>query len=244
VSVKPSQSASRVLAVLDLIAAHQPVGTSALAQLLGEDRSAVQRAVTTLADAGWVRIAPQPPTRWELSAHLFTIAHLPDSVADLTRRARPVLDSLRAQTGETVMLAIPEGNRFVVAEVAQSTHALRMALQVGQVIPPRESATGRACLPYLDERTQAAMLGRPADPVDLAEFAATRARGYALSAGDVMPGATNLAAAIFDGRHEPIAALVVSGPSERLTADRHVEIGLAVLRGAAELSRGGGAARN
>ena len=69
-AVKRSQSASRVLSILELVASHQPVGVSALAKLLGDDRSAVQRAVMTLADAGWSRVAPEPPARWELSAHL------------------------------------------------------------------------------------------------------------------------------------------------------------------------------
>jgi len=76
------------------------------------------------------------------------------------------------------------------------------------------------------------------DAKDHAEFAATRERGYGLSAGDVMPGATNLAAAIFGANAEPIAALVVSGPSDRLTPQRHDEIGTLVAQNAAALSRG------
>ena len=237
-AVKRSQSASRVLSVVELVAANQPIGVSALAKLLDDDRSAVQRAVMTLADAGWVRMAPEPPVRWELSPHLFTIAHLPDSTNALRQRARGVLESLRDQTAETVFLAIPDVARFVVIEVAESPHALRMATRVGQVILPHDSATGRAFLPYADAKRQAAMLGRAPDAADLAEFVATRARGYGLSAGDVMPGATNLAAPILDSHGEPVAALVVGGPSDRLTPQRHDEIGSLVARGAAALSRG------
>jgi IclR family acetate operon transcriptional repressor len=238
VPVKRSQSASRVLSVLELVAAHQPVGVSALARLLDDDRSAVQRAVMTLADAGWIRAAPEPPVRWELSAHLFTIAHLPDSASDLSQRARPVLEALRDETGETAFLAIPDVSRFVVIAMVESPHALRMASRVGQVILPQDSATGRAFLPYAEAARQAEMLGRAPTAADLAEFAATRARGYGLSAGDVMPGATNLGAAIFDSRGEPVAALVVSGPSERLTPARHDAVGALVARSAASLSRG------
>jgi IclR family acetate operon transcriptional repressor len=237
-AVKRSQSASRVLSVLELIASHQPLGVSALAKRLDDDRSAVQRAVMTLADAGWIRTAPEAPVRWELSPRVFTLAHLPDSASDLSQRARPVLDALRDETGETAFLAIPDVSRFVVIEVAESPHSLRMASRVGQVIQLRESATCRAFLPYADASRQAAMLGRAPAASDLAEFAATRARGYGLSAGDVMPGATNLGAAIFDSRGEPVAALVVSGPSERITSARHEEIGKLVVRGAASLSRG------
>lgn len=237
-AVKRSQSASRVLAVLELIASRQPVGVSALARLLGEDKSAVQRAVMTLADAGWVRIAPEPPTRWELTARVFTIAHLPDSGADLRERARRALEALRDETGETAFLAIPDVRRFVVIAAVESEEMLRMAVRLGQVIPVRESATGRAVLPYLGRERQAAMLGVEPDAAAIADFAATRRRGYGLSVGDVRQGSTNLAAPIFDGTGQPMAAIAISGPSERITADRHAGIGALLVEAAHRLSRG------
>ena len=86
--VKRNQSLARALSVLELIASRQPIGVSALAKLLEEDRSAVQRVVMTLADARWIRLAPERPVRWELSAHMFTIAHLSFSSSSLGQRAR------------------------------------------------------------------------------------------------------------------------------------------------------------
>ncbi len=237
-AVKRSQSGSRVLTIFELVAAHQPIGVSALARLIGDDRSAVQRGVLTLADGGWIRLAPEPPVRWELSAHIFTLASLPDSISQLRQRARPTLEQLRQQTGETVFLAVPDATRFVVVEAMESTHALRMSSRVGMVIEPHHSSTGRAVLPYLDEASQTAMLGHAPTAQDRAEFAVTEARGYGLSAGDIMPGATNLAAPIFGTNGGPVAALVVSGPSDRLTPKRHDEVGALVSRAAASLSRG------
>jgi IclR family acetate operon transcriptional repressor len=237
-AVKRSQSATRVLSIFELVAAHQPIGVSALAKLTGEDRSAVQRAVLTLADAGWIRLAPDPPVRWELSAHIFTIASLPDSILLLRQRSRSILDSLRDQTGETVFLAIPDTTRFVVVESAESPHALRMATRVGMVIEPEQSSTGRAFLPYLSEERQAAMLGHSPTSGEKAQFAATLTRGYGLSADDIMPGVTNIAVPILGVAGEPIAALAVSGPSERITVERHDAIGRLLGIAAASLSRG------
>lgn len=241
-AVKPSHSAARVLSVLEQVALRQPIGVSALAKLLGEDKSAVQRAVVTLADAGWIRVAPEPPTRWELTAHIFAVAHLPHSSDGLRQRARPILEALRDRTGETAFLAIPDSYRFVVIEAAESLHSLRMALRVGQTTPVRESATGRALLPYFSPARQAAMLGEAPDAALIAVFAETRARGYGLSVGEVLKGSTNIAAPVFsdpilgdDG--EPVAAITVSGPSDRLTADRHAEVGALVAQAAQGLSR-------
>jgi IclR family acetate operon transcriptional repressor len=238
-AVKRSQSASRVLAALELIAAHQPIGVSALARLLGEDKSAVQRAVMTLFDAGWIRAAPEPPTRWELTAHMFTLANLPHSANDLRLRARRMLEALRDEIGETVFLAVPDIGRFVVIEVAESLHTLRAALRVGEIIPVRGSATARALLPYLTPERLATTLGGEApDPADLAEFAATRARGYGLSVGGVMQGSTIVAASIFDTDGQPIAAIGITGPSDRITPDRHDKVGALASECARNLSRG------
>jgi DNA-binding IclR family transcriptional regulator len=235
--VKRSQSATRTLSILELIASQQPITVSAIARLLNEDRSAVQRAVMTLADQGWIQTTTDPPPRWELSAHLFAIAHLPFSSNDLRERARRVLEELRDQTCETVMLAIPDVTRFIIIEVAESRHTLRMASRIGEVITPRGSATGRAVLPYLEAGRQAIMLGRPPGKAEKAEFMRTRDRGWALSVDEVMQGATNLASAVFDVHGQPMGALVISGPTERLTGDRHDKIGGLVAQAARKLSR-------
>jgi IclR family acetate operon transcriptional repressor len=238
-AVKRSQSATRVLSVLELVAARHPIGVSAIAKLLDDDRSAVNRAVMTLADAGWIRPAHGAGARWELSPRLFAIAHLPDNLNDLRARGRVVVERLRDRTDETVFLAIPDVNRFLVIESAESPHALRMSSRVGQVFHSPDSATGRALLPYFDAERQAMMLGHAPSTDDIAEFAATRARGYSLSAGDVMLGVTNLAAAVFDTQAEPVAALVLTGPSDRVLPERHAELGALLAEGAAWLSRDG-----
>jgi IclR family acetate operon transcriptional repressor len=237
-AVKRSHSALRVLGVVEQIAAHQPIGVSALARLLGEDKSAVQRAVMTLADAGWIRTAPDPPARWELSAHIFTIAHMPHSANDLRQRARRTLEALRDETAETVFLAIPDIGRFIVIEVAESPHTLRAALRVSEIISIHRTATARAVLPYLSPERLATILGREVlAPADLAEFGATRARGFGLSADGVMLGSTIVAAPIFDSDGQPIASIGVSGPSERITPDRHASFGALAVAAALSLSR-------
>ena len=59
-AVKPLQSLARALGAIDAIAEHQPVGLSALARALDEDKSALQRVLVTLHAAGWI---PTPNIR-------------------------------------------------------------------------------------------------------------------------------------------------------------------------------------
>lgn len=236
-AVKQSQSAARAFLIFELIAAHQPIGLTALARSLGEDRSAVQRALKTLASAGWIQPSPIAPNSWELSPRMFTIAHLPHSAEDLRHRARPVLEHLRDAFGETAFLAIPDRDRFVIVELRESSHSHRAFLRVTEIAPVRGSASGRAVLPYLSLEKQQVMLGEQPTDVDLAQFAEARTRGYGISAGEIQPGATNIAAAIFDIHGEPIAALGLSGPAERITPERHATAGALVMQGARSLSR-------
>src|SRR5579862_3484936 len=111
-AVKRSQSAARVLAALECIARHPAIGVSELARLLPANKSAVQRAVMTLADAGWVRTAPGTAGKWQLTAHILSLAHVGHMSNDLRRRAREVLETLRDQSGETVLLVVPDIRRF------------------------------------------------------------------------------------------------------------------------------------
>jgi len=238
VPVKRSQSASRVLTVLEGIARQQPVGVSDLARVLDADKSAVQRAIMTLADAGWIGSASGTPGKWQLTAHILALAHMGTVSNDLRQRARSALEALRDASGETVLLTVPDIRRFVVIDALESRQMLRTVPHIGLSVPVRGSATSRAVLPYMSREQQVEFLGKAPDTRLLADFAATLKNGYAVSDGDVLQGSVNIAAPILEMDGYPVGAVVVSGPSERLTAARHRKIGDMVLRTARALSRG------
>jgi IclR family acetate operon transcriptional repressor len=240
-AVKPSQSASRVLAVLENVAEYQPIGISELARLLDEDKSAVQRALATLAQEGWIRTTPGKPTRWELTPRIHEVAQAAQGSHDLRHRARPALQALRDATGETICLNVPSRDRFVVAEVVESRHYLRVVLAPGAIVPALASATGRAVLPYLSPDRQSAFLGGPPDATELAAFRQTIDRGYAVSRDLVVEGYTNIATAVFEPDGRPVGAVVMTGPNDRLPPADHERIGALVSAAAARLSRGDGA---
>lgn len=238
VSVKRSQSGSRVLTVLEAIAHHQPIGIRALARLLDEDKSAIQRAVATLADEGWIRTCSEPPARWEVTAHILVVARAAQGSSDLRRRARPLLERLCDDTGETAFLAVPDLKNFVIVDVVESRQMLRMVPHVGIAVSARNTATGRALLPFMEPARQTALLGAEPDQPLLDSFELTRARGYAISEGEINIAATNIAAPVFDYEGKAVGAIVVCGPKERLTPAQHDAIGQAAASTARELSHG------
>jgi len=239
-AVKPSQSGARILCALERIASHQPVGLSDLARLLGTNIAATQRAIATLSEEGWIRIAPGGGSRWELTGHIHAVARHAHGNHDLRRRSRPALEELWKQTGESVLLNVPDGDRFIVIDVLESPHFLRSAPPVGLTIPAPHSATARSMLPYFPPGQQCEFIGAAPDAGLRADFALTDQRGFTVSMGEVAPGSTNVAAPIFEWDGRPVGAVLLSAPSERAPAEDCEALGKLVAETARRLSRGTG----
>jgi IclR family transcriptional regulator, acetate operon repressor len=236
--VKPSQSAARVLSALERIAQNQPLGVSDLARLLDTNIAAAQRDIATLAEQGWIRTASGMPAKWELTAHIHSVAQHAYGNHDLRRRARGALQALWKETGESVLLNVPDGNKFIVIDVLESPHYVRSAPPIGLVVAARGSATARAMLPYMTPAQQFEFLGEPPDATMIREFSETVARGYAVSRGDVFAGSTNIAAPIFEMDGSPIGVVLISVPNDRASAQEEARLGAMVLATASRLSRG------
>jgi IclR family acetate operon transcriptional repressor len=222
--------------VFEAVAANQPVGVAALSRILGIDKSAVQRALVTLSEQGWIQAREDQMTRWEISLRVLGIAHSSRAKSDLRHTIQLVLEQLATQTGETAIFNEPDGARLVVSQVAESKQPLRMAPRIGTVIPARDSATGRILLPFLSRERQVELLGEPPDAAFLDLLDTCRARGYAAS-NEVNSPAVTIAAPVFEVDGRPIGAVAISGPAERMPPDSHPRSAELVCQAANLLSR-------
>ncbi|GAB2631961.1 IclR family transcriptional regulator [Prescottella soli] len=238
ISVKTLGTLARGLRVIEAIAAHQPIGLTELSRVLDEDKSALQRTLATLHDAGWIRPLPDSPPRWEVSTKPLTVAGLALASSTLPTRARPLLGSLRDATSETAHLALVDESAIVVVDVAEGKQIVRTTLQIGQIHPPEASAAGRAICSRLSPEARTALAAHPEALLSDTEYAEIVTRGWSLCEGAVRPGSTSIAAAVLDSTGTPIGAVVVSGPDTRLTPNRYTEVGALARDAAAEL-RGG-----
>lgn len=222
--VQELQSVRRAFTTLEAIATHQPVGLTELCHLLEEDKSAMQRVLVTLAGAGWIRPAPVEGARWELSDRPVVVAGQAQRRSGFLARVRPAIEQLRDATGESVLLAAPDGDRFVVVDVAESRQLVRSVPRVGMVLPNDRSAAALACYAQWPDDQVAAFLGRPPDAALAEEIARTRRRGWALNHGRVDPGLTSIAAPVVRHDGVAIASLVLSAPSDRIPRTSHARI--------------------
>ncbi|HEX7856327.1 MAG TPA: IclR family transcriptional regulator [Sphingobium sp.] len=237
-ATKTISSGARILKVLEAIAAHQPVGPRTLARVLEDDKSAVHRALMTLAEQGWITPSAASKGRWEISRRIMTVADRAHGGYDLKRRARPVLEKLRDETSESVTLIVSELGRLVIGDVIESREMLRVVPPVGAIVAIQRSAGGRAILSQLKPGRWKDLLGKEPDVPTQRIFAETKKRGYSISEREIDPGATALGAAISDYDGTPYAAISIIGPFDRLSRERFEEAGGLVVEAAKALSRG------
>jgi len=231
------------LKVLEALADHQPIGVRALARLLEDDKSAIQRALTTLAGEGWVQQTDEKRVRWQVAPRIMAVADKAYGGYDLKRRARPALEKLRDLCGETVTLAVPDVIGIVIADVVESLELLRVVFPVGTPVAVERSAAGRAIMSRLAPAHRAELLGRIPDAALSAICAATRDRGYAISEQETLVGATSLGSPLLDYDGHPCGAICVIAPSERLDRSRYHTIGALIIETARNLSPGAAGAR-
>ncbi|MGP0028955.1 MAG: IclR family transcriptional regulator [Acidimicrobiales bacterium] len=211
-AVKHVQSAARVLATFEALAEHQPIGVSALSRLLADDKSGVQRALMTLADAGWIERVGDGG-QWEVTSRVLGLAQ---RRSGLRERARATLEALRDETDETIILNVPESGQIVVLDVIESNQLVRTAPHIGLAVPATESAAGQAILAHLPDTEVGPYVDGAPGPRLPARLAEVRRRGWAVNAGDVTPGARAVGAAILDADQWAIASITVSAPADRM----------------------------
>jgi DNA-binding IclR family transcriptional regulator len=230
--VKQVQSATRVLAVFEAVAGHQPIGVSALARLVGDDKSAVQRALMTLADAGWIARA-EGGGQWQVTARVLVMVQ---RRSGLVERARASLETLRDETNETVILNVPDEGRILVLDVIESNQLVRTSPSIGFAVPAATSAAGHAILAYLPSEEVSQYVGPGPDERLARRLAEVRRRGWGVNAGDVTPGARAVGAPILDAERRAIASITISAPADRMPADIQDALGLMVVATARRLS--------
>ena len=224
-----------MLAVLEAVAVYQPVGLSDLIRILGQEKSAIHRALTTLCVEGWIRRVPDSDSKWETTTHMLVVAHEAERRSDFRQRARSVLEQLHDDTGESVLLAGIDLDRVVTLDVVESSQLMRTVPRIGMVIPPM-SAAGQAALAHIDPAGVHAFLGEPPSSQILGTLQEVRSRGWSLNYGDIAESASAVAAAVLDRRGLPTAVVAISAPTERMPVSIHGQMGRLVVDAARQLS--------
>ncbi|SDS39274.1 IclR family transcriptional regulator [Microlunatus soli] len=218
------QSVERAFFLLELLADNGDLSLTELSNSIELPAPTTHRLLKTLVSLGYVRQLPN--RRYSLGLGLVRMAGRVDT--QFGPVAKPHLELLARETGESANLAVLESDMMVYIAQAPSPHAMRMFTEVGHRAYTHSTGVGKAILAQLPEQQVDRIVGRagmPAattktivDPAKLrTELARVRRQGYAMDNGEQENGVSCYAVPVTG---VPISmAISISGPAFRITKD-------------------------
>jgi IclR family transcriptional regulator, KDG regulon repressor len=218
----------KALDVLDMVAG---LGRAVrFSELLAQGvypKATLYRFLQTLTHQGMLSYDPDRGT-YALGVRLVRLAHAAWAQSSLAPIARPYLDELAAETGETIHLAQMDLGQVLYVDKRNATRPVEMFAQAGKVGPAYCTGVGKAMLAYLPDEALARALERQSfhrhTPTTLdtpaalkVELAAIRARGHAFDREEHEAGIICCAVPILSRSGRAIGALSVTSTTERTT---------------------------
>ncbi len=210
----------------------KPLSVADIVEAFSWPRSSAFNIVSTMVEYGYLyqpepRGGYYPTSKWlELALDLSRFQPLPESVHEL-------LIDLMKRTGETVMLAAPEGTSVTLLDVVETPADIRYIVNVGQRLPIHVTAAGRAILAQYSAAERAATLNRikyrsyekeafmTPESVE-ADIQESAAKGWYVNPGVYQSGVAGVAVPFPFGDRR--YAIVLGGPVSRIEG-RSEELG-------------------
>ena len=128
---------------------HRPYGITELARTLGISTNGVFRILRCLAQRGYAEA--DPAGGYQLGTKFFTLGMQLQARFDLRRRARPHLERLCEQSGETVQLYSLQGSHALVLDCVTPAASSFLQVLPGSRMEIHASAFSKAILAFLPE---------------------------------------------------------------------------------------------
>jgi DNA-binding IclR family transcriptional regulator len=159
-------------------------------------------------------------------------------------QANQLADDLAAKTGETASVGVLDAGQILYIAIARGQQDMGIASAPGTRHPAYCTSLGKAVLADLPGEVVLEVL-RKDPPVQLTpntvtniadlqrDLATIRRRGYSIDNEERTPGVVCIGAAIRDHKGDPVGALSISGPAERMRDKGLETLGVAVSTTAA-----------
>ena len=242
-----NQSLTRALTLLARLS-ETPSGLSLtdLSYQLGMPTATVHRLLSTFEEFDFVE-QPAEQGLWFVGLKAFTVGNAFLHRRDFVAAARPHMQALVDQCGETVNLGVIDDGEAVFISQVESREMMRMIVRLGSRSPIHASGVGKALLANMPEQDLASALQQRGlarytersidNPTRLRkELQRIRQLGYALDDEEHAIGLRCVASAIFDENGQALGAISLSGPKARVTDGRLDELGIAVRQCADEIT--------
>ncbi|WP_417818073.1 IclR family transcriptional regulator [Tritonibacter scottomollicae] len=216
----------KALEVLDQVAEYgRPVRFGELLAASPHPKATLYRLIQTLTNQGMLRFDEVQQT-YSPGLRLVRLAHAAWRQSSLAPVARPYLDALSAEVGETIHLAQLDHGQVLYVDKRNARTPIEMFSQAGKIGPGYCTGVGKAMIAHLDEdaredaiRRQAFFqhtphtLGKEAD--FRADLDSIRAQGIAFDREEHEPGIICIAAPILSSKGRVMGGLSITSSTER-----------------------------
>ncbi|OEV05362.1 IclR family transcriptional regulator [Streptomyces oceani] len=240
------QSVDRAVTILGLLARHEELGATDLAEELGVHKSTAFRLALALEQRGLVEQAADRG-KYRLAHGIVRLGGAASAQLDITRESRRVCRDLAEELGEGVNLAVIDGTEAIHVSQVRGLGSISAYNWVGQQTPLHATSSGKVLLAYEPVATVDAVLARGlerftghtlAGAAELrAELAEVRERGWGSTAEEYEVGLNAIACPVHGVGDAVVAALSISGPSYRLPPRLFPAVARSIAAGAEEIGR-------
>ncbi len=245
-----ARTIGRVLKVFELLAgAQKPLRLVDVSKALNVPASSAHALLQQLVKYNYIQMLED--RRYSQSSGLVVLASRVLSGVQLTNIARPFLDRLSGESGESIYLGMRTPQGIVYVDSIEATYGLVSRVPLGSLRPLHASSSGRVFLAFgVQQENLDTFLGpnplvaytshTPVDKIELRRLLKrTRSEGCAVNEQAMIDKVYGVSAPIFDARGSLSGTLTLSGPDTRFIPKREFLI-QSVKDTAAAISRAAG----
>ncbi|MEX0869706.1 MAG: IclR family transcriptional regulator, partial [Nitriliruptoraceae bacterium] len=208
-----SRTLARGLALLTALGDEADGATvSGLAEATGLDRAVLYRLLDTLTTEGFVT-RDSESRKYRLGLSILELGVRAAQGLEVRRLAAPALRALSEDTNETACLAVRDRDDLVIVEVIEpDDRFVQVNYRIGHRHPLGIAAHGKALLAFLP------------DGANKPELQSVRQRGVAFTRDELEPGASGVAAPVFDHTGRAVAAVGIVAPTPRVSEPESIAL--------------------
>lgn len=237
------QSVAKAMSLLDLLAkTSQPMTLAEISQITNLPKSTVHGLLATMRE--YSVVSQDREGRYSLGIRLFEYGCMLSSSWTILDRARPFIQHISYETGQTVFLSILDRGEVITLDHADSRIGLEVTAEVGCRLPVHCTSQGKLFLAFMHDEERREILQRTqlAEYTSLtitsekaleAELEQIRVQGYAVENGEYKTGLRSVSAPIFDMDGEVRYAIGIIGMFRQIESEQFAKA-IEVVRETAE----------
>jgi len=238
----------RALQMLELLAKY-PTGLNIteISNHLDFPKNSTFRIATTLLNLGYLN-RDDSTKAFSLSGKLLSLGYSAISDQNLVEKSIDIMRELRDVLKETVLIAVLQNQEGIVIEQIPGLYSFKFWVDVGTRFPMHTAVPAKSMLAFLPPKLRQSICEKlefrkftERTITNLEDFYKeldkVKEKGYAIDFGEEVDGMHCVGAPVFDRKGYPVAAIWITGPSDRLPASMFDSAGQIIREHAKRISQ-------